>query len=66
MTEHFTFPDTVEGLEHALHTTLTLRHFGFKTRLATRELSRFIVHTVVAEPPTRPNRRERGCNLNTR
>jgi hypothetical protein len=64
--EFYTFPDTVEGLEHALHTTLTLRSFGFHTRLATREISRFVVHTVIATPAPRPNRAKRGCNLNAR
>jgi len=65
LVERYSFPDSEAGLTQALHTTLTLRHFGFKTRLATRELSRFTVHTVIATPAPRPNRRERGCELNT-
>ena len=64
MTDHFTFPDTEAGLTQALETTLTKRHFGFKTRLATRDFGHgTIVHTVVATPPPRPNRAARGCNL---
>ena len=64
MTERFTFADTCAGLEHALRATLTLRRAGFKTRLATRQLTRMtLVHTVVATPAPRSTRRERGCNL---
>ena len=61
MVDHFTFPDTEAGLTLALLTTLSLRRHGFKTRLATRQLTRMtVVHTVVATPPPRPNRAARG------
>jgi len=63
VTEHYTFPDTVAGLEAAFERTLTLRHFGFKTRLATRVFGHTTVQTVVATPPKRPNRKDRGCYL---
>lgn len=67
MTEHHTFPasaDNGEGLEQALYTTLSLRRFGFKTRLATRDFRHgIIVYTVIATSPARPNREERGCNI---
>jgi hypothetical protein len=64
VTENYTFPDNVAGLEAALETTLSLRRFGFKTRLAHRQLTRMTtVVTVVATPPKRPNRKERGCYL---
>lgn len=61
-TEHFTFADSETGLTLALLTTLSLRRHGFRTRLASRVLSRFPVHTVVATRPTRPTRAERGCS----
>ncbi len=64
MVEHFTFADSVTGLTLALETALSLRRFGFRTRLATRDFGhRFTVHTVVATPPRRPNRADRGCNV---
>jgi hypothetical protein len=69
MTDHFTFANSNAGLLHAFEIALSLRRFGFKTRLATRRLFTFptgeagFVHTVVATPPTRPTRTERGCNL---
>jgi hypothetical protein len=71
MTDHFTFADSTRGLLSALEHTLHLRRHGFRTRLATRRLFTFptgepgFVHTVVATPPVRPNRQERGCNLGT-
>ncbi len=55
MTEHYTFAASETGLTHALLTTLNLRRHGYKTRLATRELCKFKVHTVVATPATKPN-----------
>jgi hypothetical protein len=48
MTEHFTFSDTITGLEHAVDLTLSLRRQGFKTRLVTRTLDNFTVHIVVS------------------
>jgi hypothetical protein len=64
MAEHYTFANNVAGLEHALHTTLRLRARGFRTRLAVRQLTRMTrVCTVIATPPPRPNRAERGCLL---
>jgi hypothetical protein len=63
MEERYTFANSAAGLEHALQTTLSLRAAGFKTRLVTRVLCRFTVHTVVATPRRRATRRERGCSL---
>jgi hypothetical protein len=64
MTEFFSFPNTDAGLVQALHTTLSMRHQGFRTRLATRQLTRITqVVTVLATPPARPNRHDRGCDL---
>ena len=56
----FTFPDTESGLSVAWDTTIALRRAGFKTRLAERQMSGYTVHTVVATPPVRPTRKERG------
>jgi hypothetical protein len=50
-TEHFTFPDTTAGLTSAFETTLALRRFNFRTRLATRDIHGTTVHTVIATPP---------------
>jgi hypothetical protein len=64
MRDHYTFPDNVAGLVAALETTLSLRLSGFKTRVVHRQLTRMTtVFTVVATPPKRPNRKERGCYL---
>jgi len=63
-TEHFTFPNTEQGLALALNTTLSLRAFGFHTRLATRDFGHnFVLVTVIATPPARPNRAARGETL---
>jgi hypothetical protein len=52
------------GLANAWETTVRLRRHGFKTRLATQQITRTtIVQTVIATPPVRPTRAERGCNL---
>jgi hypothetical protein len=61
MPEHYTFADNVAGLTQAWETTLSLRRAGFKTRLATRQIAQTTVQTVVATPPKRPNRKQRGC-----
>ena len=62
-TERYTFSNEPAGLTLALYTTLRLRRHGFRTRLATRQWGKFTVHTVLAMPPTRPSRAERGANL---
>lgn len=65
MEEKFTFADSTTGLEHALLTTLSLRRFGFSVRLATHTQTvgkeTYVLHTVHATPPARPNRAERGA-----
>lgn len=61
--EHYTFPDTTHGIKLAWDTAVSLRRHGFKTRLATRQWGVFTVHTVIATPPKRPNRKERGASL---
>lgn len=50
------------GLAGAWETTVNLRRQGYKTRLATRQITRMTrVQTVIATPPARPTRKERGC-----
>ena len=65
MEERFSFADSETGLTLALLTTLSLRRHGFKTRLETSVVctQRFFLHTVVAQPPVRPTRAERGASL---
>jgi hypothetical protein len=63
MQELRTFPDSEVGLTLAWETSLSLRRAGFKTRLATRQWGPTTVHTVVAEPPKRSNRKLRGAEL---
>lgn len=64
MTEiHCQVPPTASGLELILINTLALRRAGFKTRLAERLICGFPVLSIVATPPARPTRAERGCNL---
>ena len=59
--EHYTFPNNAHGLAHAWDCALHLRAFGYRTRLATRLWKgKFVVHTVVAVPPERLTRKERG------
>jgi len=60
MTEHYSFPDTVAGLTLAMELTLSLRRFGYRTRLVTRNVAGFVLRTVVATPPAHPSRKERG------
>ena len=56
MTEYYSFPDTPAGLLLAWQTSVTLRRYGFTTRLVTRNVAGFVLRTVVAVPPARPNR----------
>ena len=57
------FADSTTGLEHAFHLTVTLRSHGFTTRLETTTFNGFVLHTVIATPPTRLTSADRGCNL---
>lgn len=59
----YTFPTDIAGLAASIETTLSLRRAGYKTRLVERVFSRTNVITVVATPPRRPTRRERGASL---
>ena len=66
--DHFTFASyestgNALGLANAWECTLNLRSAGHRTRLATRRIGNTFVHTVVSEPPSRPNREARGCNI---
>lgn len=56
MTETYTFPNTEAGLVHVINTTLHLRSFGHRTRLAVRRIGPTTVLTVVSTPPARPPR----------
>ena len=60
--DFFTFADNTRGLAHAWNTAVFLRRAGHRTRLALRRIGNTFVHTVVSEPPSRPNREARGCN----
>lgn len=59
----FTLPLTTAGLEHCLILTRSLRAAGFKTFLREDTISKFPVYVVLAFPPKRPNRKERGASL---
>ena len=63
MEERHTFADSVTGLTVAFELTESLRRHGFKTRLETTNFKGFVLHTVVATPAPRPNRKARGCEL---
>jgi hypothetical protein len=71
MTTHedrFHFADSVTGLEHAAHITVSLRRAGFRTRLSTAVIKlgtghTGLLHTVHATPPARPTRTQRGANI---
>ena len=71
MEDRYTFADSETGLTMALYVTLTRRRYGHKTRLVTQpvKLTQGIygeMHTVIAKPPARPNRKERdpsGLNI---
>ena len=58
-----TLPFTPEGLEIAFDITPGLRKAGYKTLLREDELCGFPVYTLLAFPPKRPNRKERGALL---
>jgi hypothetical protein len=65
MTEHYSFANDEAGLVHALHTTLSLRRAGYRTRLVENRVGRDVLQTVHAVEPERPNRRDRGCFTGT-
>lgn len=56
----FCFPNTEAGLELALHTTLSQRQAGNKTRLIEQRVAGFTLQVVEVTPRPRPTRRERG------
>lgn len=65
MEERYSFADSITGLTHAFNTSLNLRRHGFTTRLVQVPImlgkdAPGVMHTVVAKPPARPSRRERG------
>lgn len=53
-----TLPPTVNGLQLAINTTLSLRRAGYKTRLAERRVAGYEVISVVAHRD-RPSRKVR-------
>lgn len=61
--ETYTMPFTFEGLAIAYDITPGLRKAGYKTRLLETTLCGFPVYTLIAFPPKRPNRKERGASL---
>lgn len=61
--ERHSFPDSESGLALAFNLTLSLRRAGFKTRLLPRVIGTTSLHTLIATPATRPNRRARGCDV---
>ena len=58
--EHYSFANNAHGLAHAWQCALHLRAFGYATRLAVRQWGKYRVVTVIAMPPARPTRKERG------
>ena len=58
--EHYTFPNNAHGTAHAWECAVHLRAFGYVTRLATRQWGSYTVVTVIAMPPARLTRKERG------
>ena len=63
-TERHTFPFNEAGLVTCLELTLAFRREGFKTRVATRQMTRMTtVYTLLATHPVRATRSERGCLL---
>lgn len=61
--DRYTFADNVTGLLHAWETTLSKRRAGLKTYLELSHVANTDLATVVAVPPKRPNRKERGAIL---
>ncbi len=65
MEDRYSFADSITGLTHAFNTSLNLRRHGFTTRLVQIPITLCkgvpgIMHTVIAKPPARATRRERG------
>jgi hypothetical protein len=65
MEERFTFGTRERDLALLEATRRSLEAFGFTCTVETTTLTRheFVLHTLVAVPPTRPTRAERGCTL---
>jgi len=61
MEERFTFGTMHLGLLDETRTHL--ENFGFTCGVEETEVHGFKLHTLVATPPQRPNREERGCYL---
>ena len=47
--EHYTFPNNAHGLAHAWECAVSLRRFGYRTRLATRQLTKVTTVRTVDE-----------------
>jgi hypothetical protein len=60
MADCYTFPNNAHGLANAWQCALHLHAFGYATRLAVRQWGRYRVVTVIAMPPARFTRKERG------
>jgi hypothetical protein len=68
MEDRYSFPDSFAGLVHAWNTSVHLRRYGHSTRLVEVPITLTkgipgVMHTVIATPPARPNRAERGAVL---
>ena len=64
--KEYTFANSDEGLESALHLTHSLRTQGFKTRLVEEHVNGFTLYTLYTLKATsapRPNRKAQGCTL---
>ena len=61
--ERYTFPHTEAGVLLAFEQTLSLRAGGFRTRVLEHAIRGFPVVTLIAQPPARASRTERGCNV---
>jgi hypothetical protein len=59
----YTLPHTDAGLEHCLILVPSLRKAGYKTFLREENILGWAVYLVLAFPPKRPNRKERGASL---
>lgn len=65
MEERFTFGNKSRDLELMAGIRRSLEAFGFTCTVESTTMTRheFVLHTLVAVPPKKPTRAERGCFL---
>lgn len=61
--DRYIFPATASSVHLIAVNTRALRKAGFKTRLVEDTYKGHELLVLIATPPMRPTRKERGCNV---